>query len=75
MIYDMDNRRDVDESLKRDNKKENDEGKKYKIMRKNWKIFFEILMCILRINSRFNPWFATRNCDIKTCNLHFSSNL
>ena len=35
MIYDMDNRRDVDESLKRDNKKENDEGKKYKIMRKN----------------------------------------
>ena len=27
----MDNRRDVYESLKRDNKKENDEGKKYKM--------------------------------------------
>ena len=30
MIYDMDNRCDVDESLKRDNKKENDEGKNIK---------------------------------------------
>ena len=30
MIYDMDNRCDVDENLKRDNKKENDEGKNIK---------------------------------------------
>ena len=30
MILDMDNRCDVDDNLKRDNKKENDEGKNIK---------------------------------------------
>ena len=36
----------VHESLKRDNKEENYERKKCKVMRNNETIFFEMLLCI-----------------------------